>query len=210
MLKIRSIVLGVGLALGTTQVAWASKPRWHDGFYFQGTIGAGYTRTSTELGLGDQTADLSVYGFGTTGSVWFGGTPVPGLAIGGGTFGSTAFAPNSKLSVGSTELEGTNEADTALSLGIVGPFADWYFNPHRGLHAQLLVGYGIAWITSGGQTSSDNPSGVGLLVGLGYDFWVGHEWSIGFLGRFAYAPLSYEGQSYPTMAPGLVATFTYH
>jgi hypothetical protein len=191
-------------------LAHASKPRFHDGFYFQAAIGPSYTQMSNQTALGTETLDTRIYGGGVMSSLWFGGTPSPGLAIGGGTFSSTSIAPRGKLKLGSTEFTQNNGADTALGLFIVGPFADWYFNPQRGLHLQLMAGYSLEWVSASGKTSKNNPQGVGFLVGLGYDFWVGHEWSIGFLGRFAYAPLFYEGDGYPTIAPGIVATFTYH
>jgi hypothetical protein len=33
---------------------------------------------------------------------------------------------------------------------------------------------------------------------------------VGVIGRFAYAPLTFNDVSYDTIAPALVATFTYH
>ncbi|HEY5376413.1 MAG TPA: hypothetical protein VIK01_22185 [Polyangiaceae bacterium] len=44
--------------------------------------------------------------------------------------------------------------------------------------------------------------------------WASNEWSIGVLGRLAYAATKFQdaGTSYslPTTAPGLLATFTYN
>jgi hypothetical protein len=49
-----------------------------------------------------------------------------------------------------------------------------------------------------------------MALGVGYDFWVGNEWSIGPMFRIAYAPMSIEETSVNAIAPALLATFTYH
>ena len=54
-----------------------------------------------------------------------------------------------------------------------------------------------------------------LGVGVGYDFWVASEFSLGVLGRFAYAPLKFTvlpgtpNVTYSTFAPALLLTATY-
>lgn len=64
--------------------------------------------------------------------------------------------------------------------------------------------------------------GVVLSLGVGYDFWVAPEFSLGVMGRFTYAPLTLTAlggpnvpddreitASYPTFAPALLLTATY-
>jgi hypothetical protein len=199
---------GVFLAVSSVSCLCAaqSAPRTHDGFYFQGALGGGYLHTSAE----QSGIEFSLYGAAVTGSLWFGGTVAPGLVIGGGTFGAVAPGPSSKFKVGGVETTGTVDSDVSLNLSMIGPFVDWYVNPKEGLHLQAMVAYAVLSASDENDTSDDNPTGVGLVAGVGYDFWVADEWSIGVLGRFAYSPASYRDISYPTIAPALQVTFTYH
>jgi hypothetical protein len=102
-----------------------------------------------------------------------------------------------------------------LTGSIVALFGDYYFDPNAGMHIEALVGYGVlSTQANNGQTSSNDPTGLALGAGFGNDWWVSDEWSIGVLGRFIYAPLSYSAggvtQKYTTITPALMATFTCH
>jgi hypothetical protein len=92
----------------------------------------------------------------------------------------------------------------------IGPFVDFYPNPHDGLHFQGLLGFGALETSSKGNAGGSDPTGFLVSLGGGYDWWVGNEWSIGVMGRLAYAPLSLNSVSYSTLAPAVLATFTYH
>ena len=52
------------------------------------------------------------------------------------------------------------------------------------------------------------------MGGVGYYAWVSDDWGIGVLVRVAYAATRFDNAgsslSLPTIAPGLVATFTYN
>jgi hypothetical protein len=102
---------------------------------------------------------------------------------------------------------GGNDPDFSMSLLGIGAFADIYFNPQSGLHLQPFVGYGFLVFE---EVRSQSPGGPVFAVGFGHDWWVGSEWSIGILGRFAMAPLSYNETTFFTLAPAMLATFTYH
>ncbi len=201
-----SVVVGLGgmVIAGTA----AADPRTHDGFYFRGATGLGYTSSSlseTGLNLGSSSISGVSVGF----DAWFGGSPIPGLAIGGGLTGYDVPSPSVKFGGQSQSVDGH------VTLSIVALFGDYYFDPTKGLHLEALVGYGVLSAqASDGSTSSNDPTGLALGVGFGNDWWVSDEWSIGVLGRFIYAPLSYsaggETLKYSTITPALMATFTYN
>lgn len=73
-----------------------------------------------------------------------------------------------------------------------------------------FLGWGGLSTTHKGNTSDDDPTGLVTAIGVGYDFWVAPEWSLGVMGRFAYAPLKRDDLTFSTIAPALLFTVTYH
>ncbi len=200
----------VGMSAMTVAGAASADPKTHDGFYFRGATGLGYT--SSSISVSPDTAGL---GSGSLGGVsigfdaWFGGSPIPGLAIGGGLTGYDVPSPKFKLG-GQTATYNGSETLSVLAL-----FGDYYFDPNAGMHLEGIVGFAALGLqAANGETSSNNPSGLALGLGFGNDWWVSDEWSIGVLGRFIYAPLSYSAGGatgkYSTITPALMATFTYN
>jgi len=195
--------------MAVTGVA-AAAPNTHDGFYFRGAAGLGYTHSSYSVspavaGVPDQSIGGLSIGF----DAWFGGSPTPGLAIGGGLTGYDVPSPTIKVGDQSRSFPGH------ATLSIVALFGDYYFDPNAGMHLEALAGFGVLGLTdSNGNTSNNDPSGLALGVGFGNDWWVSDEWSIGVLGRFIYAPLSYSvggaTAKYSTITPALMATFTFN
>jgi hypothetical protein len=102
------------------------------------------------------------------------------------------------------------DRDISLYLIGIGPYVDFYPDPTEGLHFQGMVGWGVLDASVDGASGGSAATGVIMQLGVGYDFWVGDQWSIGPLARFAYAPLSLEEATYSTIAPSLVCSFTYH
>jgi len=181
----------------------------HDGFYFRGAAGLGYFKSTMSVSGITGYPETSMSGVDIGFDAWFGGSPIPGLAIGGGLTGFDV--PSPKLKIGGQSASSNNH----LTLSIVAAFADYYFDPHQGLHAEALLGFGVLSAQdSNGNSSSNDPSGVAMGLGFGNDWWVSDEWSIGVLGRFIYAPLSYSAggltAKYSTITPALMATFTYN
>lgn len=143
-----------------------------------------------------------------------GGTIVPGLVLGAGA--ENSIIPGLQGQTGNTSSVSSN----ALGFSVYGPFADYYFNPRKGLHAQLMLGVGVLGRASGEGTSDVGP---GLAAGFGHDWWVSEEWSIGVLGRLTYfqrsnsdagaspggGPATFENTQ-RLFVPGVLATFTYH
>src|SRR5207244_3229219 len=79
-------------------------------------------------------------------------------------------------------------------LTVVGPFLDYYVDPHAGLHLQAAVGYGILALGEGRGATRTNlvyvqeQSGGGItgLVGAGYEWWTSDAWSVGILARLTF------------------------
>lgn len=174
-----------------------AEPRTHDGFYMQLSTGIGYLSSSTE-------GDATFSGVATPFEALFGGTVGP-VAIGGGIF--TDYSLSTSASVGGQSSAFFND----VSMYLVGAeaFGDIYIDPHGGFHIRPFLGYAALQFSYQGNTGN-SPGGPIFGLGVGYDFWVGDEWSIGVLGRFGYAPLKLEGSSFNTMDPAIMASFTFN
>jgi hypothetical protein len=183
----------------------------HDGFYLRLGIGFGFMNTTGEVDVPGSN-ELKITGAGLTGEFLIGGTPAPGFVIGGGTMGFTVFDP--KFEVNGQEQNTTADS---VNLSMIGLFVDVYPNPEQGLHIQGMIGYAQL---SSDETDSDDerPGGLGLSVGVGYEWWVGEQWGVGILGKLAYASTKIDGTvggtsvdiTYTTVAPALLFTATLH
>jgi hypothetical protein len=155
----------------------------HDGFYLRMGLGGGYAGFSGNVG----DMDASIKGGGAVLELLIGGSPAPGITIGGGfAFGSLQ---KPKVKLGDFPEQ---EANNDLSYGILGIFMDWYPDPRGGFHLQPLLGVANAQADDSSSNNNNNKStlnGGGAALGVGYDFWVGDQWSIGPEGRFVWASL---------------------
>jgi hypothetical protein len=140
-----------------------------------------------------------------------GGTVARGLVVGGGSYQTFVPTTNFKARVDGEELENDGEATSSV---VVGPFIDYYPNPASGLHFQGALGVHNVSLESPTGISSSG-SGVGLMLGVGHEWWVGEQWSIGVLGRLTAASHTIEDDngtewksSFATF--GVLGTFTYH
>jgi opacity protein-like surface antigen len=171
----------------------AGGARTHDGFYFR--IGPNFgpligTAKIEAAGLSGGESDYSGFTYG--GDLMFGGTPAPGLVSG---------------------AEGT--ADGTLIMAATALFANYYLDPTQGLFFQGLAGFAVVdFVTAGGQSSGDDPTGFVFGAGAGYDFWIGDEWSVGPLARVVYAPTSSESggvtSKFNYLFPSIGVGFTLH
>ncbi len=99
---------------------------------------------------------------------------------------------------------------------MLGIFGDYYFDDTKGFHLQAMMGAASAQVQDNTSTSSDNATmnGLGLAFGLGYDFWVGEQWSIGPEARVMWASLKNSksdiDEKYTVWAPTLLFSVTYH
>jgi len=157
-------------------------------------------------------SDFKIKGGGIAHQFLIGGTPTPGFVIGGGAMGVTI--PNATREVDGEQVNVYGDDDVILSM--LGVFVDVYPDPTSGLHFQGLVGY--AQLSSSDSDAADNPTGIGLSAGVGYEWWVGEQWGIGLLGKLMYASTKDSANSlsgpvdlkYSTVAPALLFTATNH
>lgn len=148
----------------------------HEGFYARLSFGGGYaiSHYNTE----DADFDLRGTGFNAGVDLLIGGSPAPGIAIGGAFMANLAFSNTFKAN--DRDLGNRN-----LSTFLLGPFVDGYPDPKGGFHLGLALGLGPAKLEAGnGDEGLGTFTGFGAAGWLGYDFWVADEWSAGLLYRF--------------------------
>lgn len=166
-------------------------PETHDGFQFRGTLGGGYLRDSESVD--DSEFEATVSGGAALLELYFGGTPVPGLVLGG--YLSAMSAPGPSAKVGDVTVEADD--DTSLGLASVGPYVDYYPDPHGGFHVLGSLGYAQVTFDDGdGIVDDATSSGFTLGAGIGYDAFVSDEWSLGALGRLGYAWTSHDSGAF--------------
>lgn len=180
------------MVVATVCVAGTAKaaPDTHDGFQFRATLGGGYLHDSESVdGAPDANFDASISGGAALLELYLGGTPVPGLVLGGYLSGMSAPGPSAELN--DTTLE--SDDDFSLGLGSIGPYVDFYPDPHGGFHLLGSLGYAQVTFNDGDDTIEQaTSSGFTLGGGIGYDAFVTDEWSLGVLGRLGYAWTSHE------------------
>jgi hypothetical protein len=174
----------------------------HDGFYLRMGIGFGrlyakmHSDDSAQLG---GSVDGSLAGGGLSAEFSLGGTIAPGLVLGGGFWGIGAGNPGMRH----LEVGGASHAPLTLQsagLGLLGPFVDYYLNPKTGLHFQGALGLGTLNVTrsitdASGHIVEDKKQagGLGFMLGAGYEWWVGEQWSIGGILRMVYVSTETNG-----------------
>ncbi len=152
---------------------------FHEGFYLRASLGFGDYRASYNDGH-RQNLDFSEHGGSMAIDLLIGGSPSPGVSVGGGLLLEPLFGPN-------------YERDGGRGLGshggfatLVGPFIDGFPDPTKGWHLGALVGLAAQSFQNVNATDSDSHTagGVGGAAWFGYDFWVGSEFAIGPQARF--------------------------
>jgi hypothetical protein len=160
------------------------EPFNHDGFQFRGAIGAGYMTDSEAARDGSFGATIAgVVPF--TFEVYVGGAPTAGLTL-GGTLNVAGISGPSVSFHSLSPMSGGPSGYPGLVLVGLGPYVDWYPDPHAGFHAMAL-GLGVMATPEDGQVQTSAGSGFAVGAGLGYDWWVHRRWSVGVLARLTYA-----------------------
>jgi hypothetical protein len=154
----------------------SSLPHTHDGFYLQLSLGGGYAHDDLKYSsfLG---GDITGTGEGASGmfDVRAGWSLKPGLIVGGGLFIEQVASPK-------VTIEG-QDVSTDVSVGIFtlfGPLIDWYPSAGGGFHLGGALGAARLTMKNKQDEKLDNqPVGGGGIFFIGYDFWIGDEWSLG-------------------------------
>jgi hypothetical protein len=164
-------------------------PRVHDGLYLRlglgGGVQAGAVAHSESRSDGYESApDQSVTGTSGMVELALGYAVRPGLNLGGGLYLEQNGGAASNIS-GEVAPSGARLGTHVL----VGPMLDWYFRPQKGFHMLAALGVASAqqrtFMDVDGNKYSSASTGLGGLIGLGYDWWVSDQWSLGLLGRGA-------------------------
>jgi hypothetical protein len=154
--------------------------RVHDGFFarsdtslafYRAVIsGPGASRRSGALGLG-QGAGLAL-----------GGTPAPGLVVGGFAW-ATSIDP---VFIEGGKTVSPDDDSVKITLLRIGPFVDWYPDPRGGFHALAEAAF-TAEVESDVKGNPIEPAATGaaLSVGAGYEWFIFDEFSMGFFGRLS-------------------------
>jgi hypothetical protein len=183
--------------------------RRHDGFFARADVGlagmwAGVSGSASGRGR--------IWAIGQSGGLYFGGTPWPGLVVGGYVWTArldpTFVVRGIRVS--------PDDDSVKLTMGRIGPFLDWYPDPLRGFHMQAAVGLSVQ-VESDTKGNAIKPASIGGTgsFGLGYEFFVAKQFSIGAMARFAVGALarSPPGAGEERLffeVPELVLTSTFH
>ncbi len=158
----------------------------HDGFYLRMSLGGDYI--SAKVKYDGDFPDRRISGGGLALDLMIGGTPVRGLAVGGGLWVQTAGKPKTKIDSGAAE-----EYED-LGFGMLGLFVDGFPDPERGFHVGGALALASLNASFKGDTKQDpkrlgvdggDLSGIGSHVWVGYDGWVSQEWALGGMLRLS-------------------------
>lgn len=140
-------------------------------------LGAFDTR-STADGIN---ATASVRGAGPAVDVLAGGTPLPGLVVGGGLLTQMAASPSVAYS-GARVADLASGASKEVTTWMAGPMIDAFPSPSGGFHAGGLLGLADLGLE---DAAGNHARGVGLSAWAGYGFWAASQWSLGGLVRLS-------------------------
>jgi hypothetical protein len=151
----------------------------HDGFYLRMSLGVGVLSASVDQDAADL-ADFSAGGGALALDVLVGGSPSPGLAVGGALL-------LHRGSSGDVDIDGEQvNATTQLGLGLLGAFVDGFPDPDGGFHFGGALGLaGVSVDIGEGEPGEHNGGGLGGAAWVGWAVWVAPEWSMGADLRFA-------------------------
>lgn len=192
--------------------------RTHDGFQLR--MGLGVSRLNDTIsqtsapGLGGASVVASgkARGTGLALEVMLGGNVSSQVVLGGGV----TFA-----SVEHPTIDGGDTAKVTINYGLIGPYVDWYPDPKGGFHVLLQAGVAMVDVqpdvSFDSSSESTSSSGVGVAPAIGYEWWIGEQWSFGVVGRITFLEATSNRRAFTNVdekhsivAPSLLATFVYH
>lgn len=181
--------------------------RRHDGLFARADTGLAGLFEGVS---GSATGRDRNWGIGQSAGIFVGGTPRPGLVVGGYIW--TARLDPSFVVRG--RLISPDDDSVKLTLGRIGPFVDWYPDPAGGFHAQVTFGPAIQ-IESDRKGNAIKPASIGAAgsFAVGYELFIGDQFSIGAMARFtagalARSPGGREERAFLEL-PELLLTSTY-
>jgi len=153
--------------------------------------------------------NYSFAGGGAAADIWLGGTPLPGLALGGGL--SIVSTKSTMRRIADESRSGDVSGDAEL----LGFFVDGFPDPERGFHFGGMVGLASSHTEVKDSKKDDfTGGGGGLSAWLGYDMWVSPQWSLGGMLSFTgtLARDVHDDVKYQTSLGGIALSFTalYH
>jgi hypothetical protein len=133
---------------------------------------------------GEKAPDADGSGGAAMLDVLIGGTPVPGLVVGGGYQFDMAQHADYNFGSNSTGSGGN------VVRGVIGPFVEWFPDRHGGFSTGLLLGYTVLALQTptirilGTEVGGDiNTQGFGGNIWVGYAHWISRQWSLGLEAR---------------------------
>jgi hypothetical protein len=215
----------VALCLSATTGALAEQAETHDGLYLRLAGGLTHAIDPAEVDAPGFRAEGTLSGTGVTFDIALGGSPMPGLVLGGAAFlhhVPELEADDMEGTVGGVfDLEGDVTFD-GQTFTLLAPFVDYYPNPREGFHLLGAVGFGVLSMEEGTPDNANSAlfqdhgaTGPAGLVGVGYEWWLADRWSLGVLGRVTYAAPSGDDDDqtewqHHLWLPALLCTVTFH
>ncbi|MBN1605036.1 MAG: hypothetical protein JW940_00300 [Polyangiaceae bacterium] len=149
--------------------------RVHDGLYLRLNGGIGFVKARTSGGS-DGSGDLQLRGSDMALDLLVGGSPSPGVTLGGGMFMNLLLAADAEPD----DRRGTRD----VGILVIGPFIDGFPRPKKGWHLGGSLGLAVASIEDIGPSGDTRRTGgFGALAWGGYDAWIGDDWCVGGLMR---------------------------
>ena len=202
-------------------------PYHHGGFFFRIAGGLAFASIGSESSSSyrdratqePKAFDSTLGGGGVATELSLGFSPLSGFVLGVGAY--TATYPS--LSADDPKLEGgSGEFEFEISqLALLGLQLHLYPWPKRGFFVQagggvsmLIMGYG-APAEKRPEARPHTSVGPGFVVGVGHEWFVGPEWSLGVLARIQYAWLEGDAPegvtwSHKALAPAFLVGASYH
>jgi hypothetical protein len=155
------------------------RPFIHDGLYLRMALGGGGLRWRDQASGPGTNGDVGVNAAGAAGELTLGGSPRPGLVVGGtllaigGSYGSMHDG-SGKMSMGSN-----------IGLAMIGATLDVYPDPRDGFHFGGTLGPAFASMSEDAHATRrwTTSMGGGVSLATGYDWWIAPQWSLGMLVR---------------------------
>lgn len=184
--------------------------RLHDGFFVRSEPSLAFFRAVVS---GPETAPhrTGIRGYGQGASISVGGTPAPGLVV-GGTVWTARLDP---VFVEDGRTVSPDDDSVKVSVVRLGPFLDFYPDPKRGFHVMAAAAVS-AQVETDVKGNAVEPAALGaaLSIGPGYEWFIMDELSLGVLGRVSLGRLvrtpSHGEQHILWIIPELALTATYH